>query len=516
MRCWIALCLVLLLSPGAAVAAARTTAKLDVDGVYSVEVRDDGLVSYEGRKHVLILGHRERRISPGEAKALFDAFRDSGFEKLKDKYPTTVAHYTAIALTFTDGGRTKTVIDEVGNPALLPDKLVDLQKALGRYAERWVSGDAETVAELQRDGWDFRSRESADLLARAARLSPENVTLKLIELGAPIDGSENRGLEGRVSTIRAAALKRRRQVVRALIEKGAFQEPPPLFDQEGVKEVVLRAAARAGDPILVAEILAHGADVRARGLGGTSALEEAVRSGDAETVRVLLAAGADAGVVGWLGGGLLQRADNAETVRLLLAAGLDPNGGFDGRNALHYVDNVEKARVLIDAGTEVNKRDSNGVTPLLTARSEGIALAMIDAGADVTASHRDGTTLASIAGVRGWKRVLERLFGSAPGWGKLVTNPDWIESPTRGDISRHMPRRAREDRVGGRATLSCLIVSTGRLDGCAIVSQQPTDYGFGDAALEVARYYRMPTLTQTGLSVEGATVRVAIAFSPAS
>lgn len=81
-----------------------------------------------------------------------------------------------------------------------------------------------------------------------------------------------------------------------------------------------------------------------------------------------------------------------------------------------------------------------------------------------------------------------------------IANPHWVRVP-RG-LDRYYPRRALERGVEGAVTLNCVVATSGRLN-CAVVSETPVNWGFGDAALSISRDYQMVPATRDGVPVEG-------------
>jgi protein TonB len=94
----------------------------------------------------------------------------------------------------------------------------------------------------------------------------------------------------------------------------------------------------------------------------------------------------------------------------------------------------------------------------------------------------------------------------------VITRPNWLRRPSGEDVDRYYPDRAREREVEGRATISCTVTARGELRSCSVASETPPGNGFGQAALQMARLFRMSPQQENGQPVEGGSVRVPITF----
>lgn len=93
--------------------------------------------------------------------------------------------------------------------------------------------------------------------------------------------------------------------------------------------------------------------------------------------------------------------NSIELVQMLISAGADVNiktgGPSGGYTCLHLVRSSKMANILINAGANINAReDMEGTTPLMHALEISmvdVAHTLVNAGADVNISRKDGTTL---------------------------------------------------------------------------------------------------------------------------
>lgn len=99
--------------------------------------------------------------------------------------------------------------------------------------------------------------------------------------------------------------------------------------------------------------------------------------------------------------------------------------------------------------------------------------------------------------------------GSGPGDG---LGPRLLRGPTSAEIRSLQPQAARNARREGRVAIRCTIRLDTRLDRCSVVNEQPSGFGFGDAALLASGYFRFAPPMTNGRPVEGQTVVVVVTF----
>ena len=87
----------------------------------------------------------------------------------------------------------------------------------------------------------------------------------------------------------------------------------------------------------------------------------------------------------------------------------------------------------------------------------------------------------------------------------------WLKQPSPADIVSVYPRTAARLGHYGRVKLSCTVQPDGSLTRCDIVSEDPADEGFADAALKLARLYKMAS--PDGSPLPRTTVEIPIRFS---
>lgn len=88
----------------------------------------------------------------------------------------------------------------------------------------------------------------------------------------------------------------------------------------------------------------------------------------------------------------------------------------------------------------------------------------------------------------------------------------WRATPKGADFLRVFPRRAMQEDVAGAAELLCHIGPRNHLADCAVQTEQPQGYGFGDAASELGPSFEVAPGQEPAVH-EGATVFLKLRFN---
>src|SRR6185437_12211094 len=79
----------------------------------------------------------------------------------------------------------------------------------------------------------------------------------------------------------------------------------------------------------------------------------------------------------------------------------------------------------------------------------------------------------------------------------LSNNVRWASRPGRRDFERAYPQRALYANQSGHVTLDCVASGSGALD-CSVAVELPRGYGFGRAAMDLSRDFRLEPTTRDG------------------
>lgn len=262
----------------------------------------------------------------------------------------------------------------------------------------------------------------SDLLSEAVLRDVRQVR-RLLAAGANVHSTTTNGF----TPLHLAALDGRVQSVRALLAAGANVHRATT----STGMTPLHFAAMDGHVQSVHALLAGGADVNATSFNGTTPLALAIQMPTVRyryqmpTVRALLNAGAQANGF-FVGYTYLHIAVSTfrskpcrpEIVHALLKAGADVNvRDCDGKTpiisaVMHTTSSMPIVRALLDAGAQVNVSFEH-LTPLHIAVLQNhveVTRALLDAGAEVDAFEGSGVTPLHIAAQRGLNRIVRVLL----------------------------------------------------------------------------------------------------------
>ena len=89
----------------------------------------------------------------------------------------------------------------------------------------------------------------------------------------------------------------------------------------------------------------------------------------------------------------------------------------------------------------------------------------------------------------------------------------WVQQPDAATIERYYPARAAARNISGKAVLDCLVNADGSFH-CAVGSEEPGNWGFGAAAMEVARHFLVAEKAANGMSAVDGRLSIPITFAP--
>lgn len=96
---------------------------------------------------------------------------------------------------------------------------------------------------------------------------------------------------------------------------------------------------------------------------------------------------------------------------------------------------------------------------------------------------------------------------------RTIRNPSWISQPNADQMMRAYPDRALQRGLAGSASLNCMVEANGRVSGCTINGETPAGNGFGGAAQQLSRHFRINPRTVDG-AAEGSRVVINLRFVP--
>ena len=96
---------------------------------------------------------------------------------------------------------------------------------------------------------------------------------------------------------------------------------------------------------------------------------------------------------------------------------------------------------------------------------------------------------------------------------RVIGKPQWTQLPSSGSVADGYPAAARAKGISGaRVVLHCVVGTGGTVQDCQVRSEEPAEFGFGQAALALAPHFRLSVWTEQGLPTVGGRVTLPIRY----
>jgi hypothetical protein len=337
---------------------------------YTLEVHGDGTVLFDGEYLVAFVGKHRGSIPQQNVDELIELLKQADLYSLSYGYrPLGDGPGTNVSVVVSDPGTQSLAVTAM--VLHRPPTGEKLEDAIDRLAgsERWIKGNAETLAALEAEDWDFKSHEAANALARLTAFGSSQSALDLVNAGVPLDGNVRHDGEENscCPPLEFASSKGDLKLMQAVLNAGAAANP----------EIMWRAlydSVYGGSLEAFHLLLANGASVRAHDLGGRTLLMAAAFSGVPAMLKEILKSDRKVNAITEIPFIPCQPEQNADQS----TADCPPQPSTDGLTALmeavspgdydrprEGLDRAEVIRLLLAAGAAVNARDTKGNTALL-------------------------------------------------------------------------------------------------------------------------------------------------------
>ena len=94
-----------------------------------------------------------------------------------------------------------------------------------------------------------------------------------------------------------------------------------------------------------------------------------------------------------------------------------------------------------------------------------------------------------------------------------VVHMPWKTIPSRSDIAANYPPRALAMKIEGHVAIKCRATAQRLLSDCVVLSEDPAGFGFGEATLKLAAFFRLKPSNEDGAPPEGGSIRLPIRWA---
>ncbi len=146
-------------------------------------------IEFDGKAHIAAFGKHYAKMDKAELRKLAQKFIDHEFYSMNNLFHSNRTDMSYNRLTISIDGKSKTVVDYLGEEVWMPHIVNELENDVDTFAQTdvWIKGGPELFNRLKEENFDFHSDDAERMLENFINEGDLNATKQMFESGTSVN-----------------------------------------------------------------------------------------------------------------------------------------------------------------------------------------------------------------------------------------------------------------------------------------------------------------------------------------